>query len=81
MGEGYWEKGNKTVYLCTECLSLEEVPFGLALWTTPFKLVASSKKENGYRIRLSGRELHFKLFRFLVSPHIPLCSIPIPIPG
>lgn len=71
MGDGYWDNDSKTVYICTECFTLEEVHIQLNVLRYKYKLVASLKKRNnGFRIRFSSRGNNLLLLRNLVTPHL-----------
>jgi hypothetical protein len=70
MGDGYWDKHSNTVYICTECFTLEEVHIILDILRYKLGLVASLKKRNnGFRIRFSSRGNNIKHLRSLVQPH------------
>ena len=70
MGDGYWDNESKTIYICTECFTLKEVHILLNILRNKFKLVATLKKRNkGYRIRFSRRELNLKTLINFISPH------------
>jgi hypothetical protein len=70
MGDGYWDNTNKTIYICTECFSLEDVNRLLFILRHKLKLIASTKKcKNNFRIRFSSKELNLRLLRNIVKPY------------
>ena len=70
MEDGYWDNTNNTVIICTECFTLEEIHILLYILRTKFKLVVTTTKRNkGFRLRFSSKNLNLKLLRSLVIPH------------
>ena len=70
MGDGYWEKDSKTIFICTECFTLEEVHIILDILRNKLGLKATLKKRNnGFRIRFSSRGKNLERIRSLVLPH------------
>jgi hypothetical protein len=70
MGDGYWDNGNKTVYICTECFTLDEINLLLYILRNKFGLIVTIRKRNdGFRIRFSSKEPNLKLLRSLVISH------------
>ena len=70
MGDGYWENSSKTIIICTECFSLQDIHILLYILRVKFGLVVSTKKRgNGYRLRFSSKEKNIRLLRSLIVSH------------
>lgn len=70
MGDGYWEKDSKTVFICTDNFTQEEVNMLLSILRNKFGLVVSTKKRKEcFRIRFSSRGNNIKQLRSQVVPH------------
>lgn len=73
MGDGYWDNSNRTVMICTECFSYEEVCLLIKLLHKNLGLKATLKKRVnngvlvGHRIRFSSSEKNLEQLRFLVK--------------
>lgn len=69
MGDGYWENDSKTIFICSENFTLEEVKHLIDLLRRDLKRMATTKKRgNNYRIRFSSRGKNLVLVRELVAP-------------
>jgi len=76
MGDGYWQKSNKTVYLCTESFPYDDVMRFIKFIEHKFKLKATpSKRVNNYRIRFKGTSDNILRLRELVKPHMHDCML------
>lgn len=74
MGDGYWEKEYKTVYICTDNFTEAEVLRFIYFLDTLFALKSTVKRRiaNGttrYRVRFSGIDTNLHKLRSMVSPH------------
>jgi len=76
MGDGYWDKSDKTLLLCTDNFTLSEVEFLIKVLKINFNLDSSIKKRiksNGgicWRIRFSRKNRNILNLIRLVKPHI-----------
>lgn len=72
MGDGYWDKNARTVYLCTENFSLQEIHLLERILRQKFGLVVSHVKrgDRGFRLRFSSRALNIRLLQSLVKDHL-----------
>nr|QYC94408.1 hypothetical protein [Oedogonium sp. 1_circle_61917] len=71
MGDGYWLTQGKTVYLCTESFSHDDVMRFIKFLEHKFKLKATpSKRVNNYRIRFKGTSENLLKLRKLVKPYM-----------
>ena len=74
MGDGYFDKDSKTVFLCTENFTHVEVIILIKVLSDNLGLICTTKRrilssgKIGYRIRFSSYSLDN--LRLLVSPHI-----------
>ena len=51
MGDGYWDKNNKTMIICTDCFTLEEVSLLVNVLKNKFDLDSGIHKHtNGHRL-------------------------------
>lgn len=78
-GDGYWDKSNKTVVICTDNFTFSEVELLITVLKSKFNLIATilqrkkSNKEICWRIRFSSKSENICLLRSLVQPYfIPL---------
>lgn len=70
MGDGYWEKDYKTVFICTDNFTQEEVNMLLNIIRNKFGLAAAAKKRKEcFSIRFSSINNNIKLQRSQVVPH------------
>lgn len=71
MGDGHWDKSNKTVILCTECYTLLENKKLIDILYKNFNLNAYLVKKNKYyyRIKFNSNRDNIKLLKYLVKPH------------
>ena len=75
MDDGYWNHGDKTVYLCTECFTETEVNLLISVLFDNFGLIATKTKRplsNGeirFRIRFSGKSDNIELLRSIVQSY------------
>ena len=70
MGDGYWDKEQQTVYICTECFKLEDLHNLIYILRHKLKLVVTTKKRNnGFRLRFSSKKLNIKLLREITQEH------------
>lgn len=70
MGDGYWENDSQTVFICTECFTLDEVSLLIKFFKDRFNLNCTLKKRgNGYRIRFSSAGNNLDKLRALVINH------------
>ena len=75
MGDGYWDKSDKTVNICTDNFTLSEVELLISVLTNNFGLTATlkrrikSNKEVCWRIRFSGKADNILGLIKLVKPH------------
>ena len=75
MGDGYWDKSDKTVNICTDNFTLSEVELLISVLTTNFGLTATlkrrikSNKEVCWRIRFSRKADNILRLIKLVKPH------------
>lgn len=78
MGSDYWENDGKTLFLCTECLTLAEVLLLVQLLQESFSLKAGLKRRVlegrliGYCIRLSMKKANLKKLQNWTLPHLHL---------
>lgn len=71
MGDGYWDNDSKTILICTESFTLDEVQFIIEILRKNFNLIATLKKRGvNYRLRFSSKENNLNLLRSLVLPHM-----------
>ena len=72
MGDGYWEKDSKTIFICTENFRKEDVERFILFLKIKFNLFATTKKRNqkGYRIRFSSKKDNLENLRKLVLPYM-----------
>uniref|UniRef100_Q37087 Orf231 protein n=1 Tax=Allomyces macrogynus TaxID=28583 RepID=Q37087_ALLMA len=71
MGDGFWEANDKTVLLCTESFTEDEVDFLISLLKSELGLVAGKKaRGSGYRIRFSRLPDNITRLRDLTLPHM-----------
>lgn len=76
MGDGYWDNREKTVYICTECYSLEDINKLLFVFRHKLNLIVSTRKRKGnLRIRFSSKGNNLKLLRQLTKPHFHLIML------
>lgn len=69
MGDGYWDRDQKTIYICTENFTESQVDDLIVLFRKKFDLVATKKKRNqGFRIRFSGKHSNLERLRKGVIP-------------
>lgn len=75
MGDGYWNKNNKTILICTECFSTEEVFLLIQVLNQNFGLKATIRKRivksetKGYRIAFSRKVENIQKLQDLVKPY------------
>ena len=75
MGDGYWDKSDKTVHICTDNFTLSEVELLISVLKYNFGLIATLKrrikanKEVCWRIRFSGKDANISRLVKLVKPH------------
>ena len=76
MGDGYWDKSSKTVFICTDNFTYNEVINLIKVLENKFSLkstVSRRTKRNKklcWRIRISGIYENIDLLRTLVKPHM-----------
>lgn len=76
MGDGYWDNTSKTVFLCTDNFTFDEVLLLINVLENKFLLKATvsrrtkSNKELCWRIRFSGIYGNIELLRILVKKHM-----------
>jgi len=75
MGDGYYDNTNKTIIICSECFTYEEIIRLIKLLETKYELVATPTKRKlkegvGYRIRFSGKVDNLDRLRKLIKPHM-----------
>lgn len=77
MGDGYWDKDQKTMILCTENFTEVEVQTLIDVIYSKLGLVATKKARRlqpddklCWRIRFSGKSDNIKRLRQLVSPYM-----------
>lgn len=72
MGDGYWAKTNKTIILCTESFTQQEIEFLIDFLQTRFNLIASKqiRVNQGWRIRFSAKGENITRLRSLIEPHM-----------
>jgi len=74
MGNGYWDNSSKTIIVCTEYFSLQDIHILLYILRIKFGLVVSTKKRgNGYHLRFSSKEKNLRLLRSLIISHFHPC--------
>ena len=75
MGDGYWDKNNNTMIICTDCFTLEEVSLLVNVLKNKFDLNCSllrrikSNKEICWRIRFSSKFENIEKLKNLVKPY------------
>ena len=79
MGDGYWDKTNKTIVICTDNFTFSEVELLIAVLKSNFNITTTiqhrikANKERCWRIRFSGKTENISKVIKLVRPHfIPL---------
>lgn len=76
MGDGYWEKNSKTIFLCTENFSIKEIIFLISILQKNFGLYSTLKKrKHRFRIRLSRKKENINRLRKLVRPYFHLSML------
>jgi hypothetical protein len=72
MGDGYWDNYNKTIYLCTDNFTREEVDTLRILLKSKLNLDTTIKIRNGrhWRIRFSSKGNNLDLLRSLVKTYM-----------
>lgn len=70
MGDGYWDNDHKTVYICTESFTLNDLHRLIFILRHKYHLILSTSKcKDNFRIRFSSKELNIRLLRTLVLPY------------
>jgi hypothetical protein len=70
MGDGYWDNHHKTIYICTESFTPNEIDYLISILDHNFGLIATkSKRNSSYRIRFSSKKANLQLLRSLVLPY------------
>lgn len=80
MGDGYWDNGQKTIVICTENFTPDEVTRLIDFMKKEFGLIATRQKRKistgiRYRIRFSSAGDNLTILRSLVSPHMHPCMM------
>lgn len=71
MGDGYWDNTAKTVIICTESFSHDDVSRFIQFVESKFGLKATRhKRVNNYRIRFSSKKKNIQRLRALVLPYM-----------
>jgi len=75
MGDGYYDNSNKTIVICTECFTYDDVIRLINLLEEKYGLIATAQKRKlkngvGYRIRFSSKVDNLDNLRKLIKPHM-----------
>lgn len=72
MGDGYWDKSDGTILICTDCFSYDEILMFISFLDSKFGLKAGAKqrRENVYRIRFSREKQNLSKLRALIIPYM-----------
>lgn len=71
MGDGFWDNNQKTIVICSECFTLNEIHILLFILRHKFNLIVSFNKryDIGFRIRFSSKSNNIQLIRNLTSKY------------
>ena len=68
MGDGYWDTSNKTVVICTDNFTLQEVIMLINIFIIKFNINPSIHKEkNNFRIYINEKDL--KKIKQFIEPY------------
>jgi hypothetical protein len=76
MDDGYWDLNYKTIVICTDNFTEEEILFLIEVLYLKFKLIAKTnkrKRQSGitcWRIRFSRKNDNLEVLRTLIKPYI-----------
>ena len=75
MGDGYYDNNSKTIIICTECFTYDDVIRLINFLEVKYGLIATAQKRKlkegiGYRIRFSSKGENLDNLRKLIKPHM-----------